>query len=325
LALMGAVISVSALREQRSDAAVLSAAAAETDADAASNSEMAFEFEDSDSHEVVEALADAGAGEELDMDALESDEQFVQVQTLDDAEEEHQQSPAPMPPSPPLPWKLPVLRATAPNVNAKTPPVTCTAAQVNGGQQLSAIRQKIIDTAMAYVGKIGDRLGKRTGADLLLDIYNTAYHIDVTTWGWGPLISTVGKQPNSWCGIFAVAMVCKAGVPGAGWARWDAKPPSQPFGLASSTVYTDGKFSPGDMLLIKDPPGQNLNHQCICKSIDGNVVNTIDGNSFDPTTTTTNTVKETKRSLSDVRGYYKVVPDPAWVALVDGMPNNCKK
>jgi len=210
--------------------------------------------------------------------------------------------------------------------NKLTPPITCTPAPIKAGKQLHPVRQNVIDTAQAYVAKIGDVRGRRNGADLLQDVYNTAYHDDTSKYpGWAKQIQTSGQKPNSWCGIFAVAMARKGGVKSAQWARWDAKPAACPVGLAAP-ISSDGKFEPGDILVIKDKPGKpQLNHHCLCKSVDGNTVSTIDGNSFDYKTMSGNTVAENKRSRADIRGYYKLIPDPAWVPLVGGKADNCEQ
>jgi len=180
-----------------------------------------------------------------------------------------------------------------------------------------------LDIARSYIGILGDSRGKRFGSDYFLDIYNVAYDADMMDKKWGSFassIKTVGKKPNSWCGIFATAMNRKGGLTKGHWARWDVKPGSQPVGFASSANHGAG-FQPGDILIIKDKdPKKPLNHHCVCESINGDALVTIDGNSWNDKEMITNTIRRTERKVSDVTMWYKT-DDHVWVA--DDKKSNC--
>jgi len=174
------------------------------------------------------------------------------------------------------------------------------------GQKLHPTRQLILDTARTYVGRISDLGGTggfKLGWELLKDIYDTSYHTNIFSWGQTAVdgIKLPGKKINSWCGIFAVAMVRKANVDAANWQTGIG-----PKGIASSCKANDGKFTPGDILVMK---GSLVHHNLfVSKKSDGTMV-TIDGNQI------YQTVKlRTNLKVSDVQCYYlpiteKYVPE----------------
>ncbi|HRP70648.1 MAG TPA: hypothetical protein PLY93_14070, partial [Turneriella sp.] len=164
------------------------------------------------------------------------------------------------------------------------------------GKKLHPTRQLTLDIARTYVGRISDlggTGGNKLGWELLKDIYDTSYHTNVFSWGQTAIdgIKLPGKKINSWCGIFAVAMVRKAGVDAANWQTGIG-----PKGIASSCKANDGNFTPGDILVMK---GSLVHHNLfVSQKTDGSMV-TIDGNQV------YQTVKlRTNLNASDVQCYY---------------------
>lgn len=80
-------------------------------------------------------------------------------------------------------------------------------------------RQKLLQEAAALIDKVSDcggAGGEKKGADVLEDLYKTAFDMDTLPAGWSPKIRKANggqwKGPWSWCGVYAVAAAKKAGV-----------------------------------------------------------------------------------------------------------------
>lgn len=169
------------------------------------------------------------------------------------------------------------------------------------GKVLHPTRQLILDTARTYVGRVSDLGGSggfKLGWTLLKDIYDTSYHTNVFTWGQMAIdgIKLPYKKINSWCGIFAVAMVRKGGVDAANWQTGVG-----PKGIASSCRANDGNFTPGDILVMK---GSLVHHNLfVSKKSDGSMT-TIDGNQINQTITLRTNLKS-----ADVLCYYTPIAE----------------
>ncbi len=162
---------------------------------------------------------------------------------------------------------------------------------------LSAERQKILSTAEGYLHTVSDCGGpgqEKFGADTLVDIYKTAF---------GSLDSATEKQvrkannrgwksgPWSWCGIFAAAVMQKAGFSDIGWG----------IGKLKGREVTRGHngVKPGDIAIWAG----GLNHHDIVEKVEGSVVYTLDGNQE------CSGIMRKKRKLNDLVGYYKIAND----------------
>lgn len=169
------------------------------------------------------------------------------------------------------------------------------------GKVLHPTRQRILDTARTYVGRVSDLGGSggfKLGWPLLKDIYDTSYHTNVFTWGQMAVdgIKLPYKKINSWCGIFAVAMVRKGGVDAANWQTGVG-----PKGIQSSCKSNDGNFVPGDILVMK---GSLVHHNLfVSKKSDGSMT-TIDGNQINQTITLRTNLKSV-----DVLCYYTPIAE----------------
>ncbi|MBM4321067.1 MAG: hypothetical protein FJ125_14220, partial [Deltaproteobacteria bacterium] len=143
------------------------------------------------------------------------------------------------------------------------------------GLKLHPVRQKALDIARTYIGKISENPGpdgNKVGWQLLKDIYDTSYGFDIFK---DPSAKEKIPKPyakyNSWCGIFATACCKKAGITSAKWevgtGGWG------PTGLASAQQEGAG-YEPGDMLVMQG----GLTHHCLYVRTEGSMLHTIDGN-----------------------------------------------
>jgi hypothetical protein len=195
------------------------------------------------------------------------------------------QSASPAPAAPEIPAKCGFCYGTA----QKTRP--------EWDSNLSDQRRKILETAEGFLHKVSDcggEKGEKAGADILVDLYKTAF---------GSLDAATEKQvrkannkawrngPWSWCGIFAAAVVNKAGFSNIGWG----------IGKLKGLNYTGGHkgVKPGDIAFWVG----GLNHHNIVEKIDGDTVYTLDGNQE------CSGIMRKKRKLKDIAGYYNIAQD----------------
>lgn len=182
-------------------------------------------------------------------------------------------------------------------------------AQPPANQTAAQKRQAILAKAREYVGKIDPRAGpdgKKIGWELLKDIHDTSFCMDIFQ---DPAAKEKLPAPHqmycSWCGVFALAMAKKSGVVPAE-VKWN---PGGKItgGLDKIQGQVDG-IQPGDIIIM---PLNNLWHHAIVTAVDGDVVSTLDGNSFDPATFQDQSVVEhtRNRKKSDISHWYKTVAD----------------
>ena len=155
----------------------------------------------------------------------------------------------------------------------------------------SNYRERIVNLAKAELGKVkakvNDGNGNKVGSDRLLDYFKTA-----APGVWPDEVVTQHKhqKPNfpSWCGIFSVWAIKKAGLDIGNWK-------------IGRGVISQGKLTetdspgPGDIAYLKG--GEN--HQAIVVEVNGNEVKTIDGNSG-----VFSEVVERTRPLNAYRGFW---------------------
>jgi hypothetical protein len=110
-----------------------------------------------------------------------------------------------------------------------------------------------------------------------------------------------GGKYNSWCGIFALAMVKKSGAcdNSVHWVQG-----SGISGLQKLQGKAD-EVKPGDIIVVDS----KLWHHAIVSSIEGDTFHTIDGNSWNQKTGQTQTICEHTRKKSELLAWYKTVPE----------------
>jgi len=209
--------------------------------------------------------------------------------------------------------------------------VTWTVCPTEGTLHLAPIRCRMLDIGRAYIGKITDVPSgeTKTGWELLMDIYSTSYHdkMEGGTCAWANFpadIKANAKKPNSWCGIFDVAVAFKGGIKSARWLRWDFKtenPKRKRFAMPDGLFATSSRGSlcqpitaenvpvPGDILIVKDDPAKPpLNHHCMVEAVTETAYKTIDGNSGGM-----NQVNSKERAKDTISCFYRVIED-TWMA-----------
>jgi hypothetical protein len=170
-------------------------------------------------------------------------------------------------------------------------------------------RQAILAKAREYVGKIDPRAGpdgKKIGWELLKDIHDTSFNMDIfQDPGAKAKLPAPHEMYCSWCGVFALAMAKKAGVV-APEVKWNVG--GKITGGLDQIAGQTGGIQPGDIIIM---PLKGLWHHAIVSAVDGDVVSTIDGNSFDPKTGQDQSVVEhsRNRNKSEISNWYKTVPD----------------
>ncbi|PKL47754.1 MAG: hypothetical protein CVV42_12085 [Candidatus Riflebacteria bacterium HGW-Riflebacteria-2] len=177
---------------------------------------------------------------------------------------------------------------------------------------VSAMRQRIVELAESKVGTVHERKGEdgyRVGWQHLKEIYEAAYRLtdmEKERPGWLKTLQTVGKKINDWCGIFGTWAWQKAGLP----VYWNTR-------LIGCKYRGDvANMGPGDMVIIKKEFNK-YNHHCIIKSIDGDDLTTIDGNQG------ADSIKIQNRKVHHIAIYYSVAeamgakPAPATGASSD--------
>ena len=143
-----------------------------------------------------------------------------------------------------------------------------------GGGSEDTIRERIVKEAQKMVGKIearkDDGSGRRVGADHLLEIFHLAAK---DAWP-DEVIENVrytqaAKEFPHWCGIFSVYAIKKAGID---LGYWQIGRGVSAFGTLKPT--DDPK--PGDIGYFT-----KFQHHCIIKAVNGDTIDSIDGNSGD--------------------------------------------
>jgi len=160
---------------------------------------------------------------------------------------------------------------------------------------VDAIRQKIVELAGAKVGTVHNKAGEdghKIGWQNLKEFYESAYQLqDLATQrpNWLKDIKAIGKKVNDWCGIFCVWAWQKAGLP----VHWNTR--------VVGCKYRGQKslLAPGDIVIIKKSVNP-YNHHCLVKSVDGNRVETIDGNQGQ------NSIQTKSRKIDDIEIFYSV-------------------
>lgn len=132
--------------------------------------------------------------------------------------------------------------------------------------------ETIVAIARSKVGKVkakqpaGSDGGKqlRTGSDLLLEIFQLS-----APGVWSEeVVKYIGPGLPSWCGIFATYCIKKAGINIGNWQMGKGV-------SAYGTLKPTDSPQPGDIGYI-DQPNQ---HHCIVSKVDGDMIESIDGNS----------------------------------------------
>jgi Putative peptidoglycan binding domain len=185
---------------------------------------------------------------------------------------------------------------------------TGTEAQPSSG---SAVRDAIVSAARSKIGSVfsdvpgaadetGDKV--RTGWETLTEIFNVAFpsfpkHI-IKYIKYGKNNGKPGSNPNglvSWCGIFATWAVMTGG---GNCGTWDGGPRCS----SMSKITNDPK--PGDVGYFTANA-----HHCIIASVNGNQIETIDGNSYDGDSGGNGAITSKTRSRSEFAGFFKQVDD----------------
>lgn len=177
----------------------------------------------------------------------------------------------------------------APDAVEKQPAATA------ADNSVDAIRQRIVELAEAKVGTVHNKAGEdghKIGWQNLKEFYESAYQLqDLATQrpNWLKDIKAIGKKVNDWCGIFCVWAWQKAGLP----VHWNTR--------VVGCKYRGQKsmLAPGDIVIIKKSVNP-YNHHCLVKSVDGNRVETIDGNQGQ------NSIQTKSRKIDDIEIFYSV-------------------
>jgi putative peptidoglycan binding protein len=168
---------------------------------------------------------------------------------------------------------------------------------------VAAARSKI-GTVFSDVAAEADETGDKTrqGWQTLTEIFSVAYpsfpkHI-IKYIKHGKNNGKAGSNPNglvSWCGIFATwAVITGGGTCGT----WDGGPRCS----AMSKITRDPK--PGDVGYFTANA-----HHCIIASVNGDQIETIDGNSYDGSSGGNGAITSRMRSRHDFAGFFKQVDD----------------
>ncbi|HAE41143.1 MAG TPA: hypothetical protein DCG57_21285 [Candidatus Riflebacteria bacterium] len=160
---------------------------------------------------------------------------------------------------------------------------------------VSAMRQRIIDLAGSKVGLVVDQKGEdgyRVGWQHLKEFYSAAYRVndmEKEKPGWLKILQTVRKKINDWCGIFGTWAWRTAGLN----VHWNTS-------LIGCKYRGDtANMGPGDIAIMKKE-FNDKNHHFIVKSIDGNDLVSIDGNQG------VDSIKIQNRKVHHVAIYYSV-------------------
>jgi peptidoglycan hydrolase-like protein with peptidoglycan-binding domain len=175
----------------------------------------------------------------------------------------------------------------------------------------SGIRDAIVAAARGKIGSIysdvagpadetGDKV--RTGWETLTEIFSVAYPTFpkqiIKYIKYGKNNGKPGSNPNglvSWCGIFATWAVMTGG---GNCGPWDSGP------RCSSMSKVTSNPKPGDVGYFT-----SNQHHCIIASVNGDQIETIDGNSYDGDSGGNGAVTSTMRRRSDFAGFFRQVDD----------------
>jgi len=162
---------------------------------------------------------------------------------------------------------------------------------------LNPLRKAFIEMARCYIGQVNVCLfpgGQKYGADVLVDIYKTAFAKTPLPASALRLAATKRGQwngPWSWCGVFTAAMAIKAGI--NTW--WIAGKGLQNLGRQKGGSKG---MQVGDVVVFKG----GSQHHAIVEAFPGNgVVITLDGNAM------CEGIYRNARFMKDVQGYYTTV------------------
>jgi peptidoglycan hydrolase-like protein with peptidoglycan-binding domain len=173
------------------------------------------------------------------------------------------------------------------------------------------IRDAIVAAARSKIGSIysdvpgpadetGDKV--RTGWETLTEIFSVAYPTFpkqiIKYIKYGKNNGKPGSSSNglvSWCGIFATWAVMTGG---GNCGPWDSGP------RCSSMSKITSNPRPGDVGYFT-----SNQHHCIIASVDGDQIETIDGNSYDGDSGGNGAVTSTMRRRSDFAGFFRQVDD----------------
>nr|WP_236669098.1 DUF4157 domain-containing protein [Aquimarina mytili] len=138
-----------------------------------------------------------------------------------------------------------------------------------GGSATTGSRERIVEEAQKMVGKIeakkDDGSGRRVGAEHLLEIFHLAAKDE-----WpDEVIENVRytKEFPHWCGIFSVYAIKKAGIDLGYWQMGKGV-------SAFGTLQPTDNPQPGDIGYFT-----KQQHHCIIKAVNGDMIDSIDGNS----------------------------------------------
>ncbi|MEW7289053.1 eCIS core domain-containing protein [Aquimarina sp. 2304DJ70-9] len=139
----------------------------------------------------------------------------------------------------------------------------------SGGTATTGSRERIVEEAQKMVGKIeakkDDGSGRRVGAEHLLEIFHLAAKDE-----WpDEVIENVRytKEFPHWCGIFSVYAIKKAGIDLGYWQMGKGV-------SAFGTLQPTDNPQPGDVGYFT-----KQQHHCIIKAVNGDMIDSIDGNS----------------------------------------------
>ena len=133
----------------------------------------------------------------------------------------------------------------------------------------SGTREQIVEEAQKMIGKIkarkNDGTGKRVGAEHLLEIFHLAAN---DAWADEVIenVKYVDQFPH-WCGIFSVYAIKKAGID---LGFWEVGKGVSSYGTLEPTQDPQ----PGDIGYFTE-----YQHHCIIKAVNGDTIDSIDGNS----------------------------------------------
>ena len=175
----------------------------------------------------------------------------------------------------------------------------------------SAVRDAIVSAARSKIGSIysdvagaADETGEKTrkGWETLTEIFSVAFPSFpkqiVKYMKYGKNNGKPGSNPNglvSWCGIFATWAVMTGG---GTCGTWDGGPRCS----AMNRITTNPR--PGDVGYFTANA-----HHCIIASVNGNQIETIDGNSYDGDSGGNGAVTSRMRSRSDFAAFFRQVDD----------------
>jgi peptidoglycan hydrolase-like protein with peptidoglycan-binding domain len=212
--------------------------------------------------------------------------------------------------------QTPATDDTAGQTQTTTPATTTTHTTETGNGETpqtgsgSSVRDAIVAAARAKIGTVfsntpgeTDETGQKTrqGWQTLQAIFDVAYPSFPK-----PIIKHIkygvnngeSHNPNglvSWCGIFATYAVITGGGNAGTWTSGNR---------VSSMKKITNDPKPGDVGYF-----EHRQHHCIIASVNGDQIETIDGNSYDADAGGNGAITSTMRSRSSFQGFFKQVDD----------------